>query len=298
MTRRQGTSSVESPARRENGETHMTRKTLKVAAMVVALALTAGCGDVNGPLVTVDGGWPWFWPDEPAYVAERNYSETAPVAGQAAVRVEAVNGTVHVVGQPGAASVAVSARLRVGSNASRRDAEEGASRLGILVADRGDAILVQTQQPAAGDGRQYLVDYTITVPGQLSVDVAQVNGHVSVLDVESSVLVEETNGNVAFSGVLDAARVRLANGSVDGTVTLRPGGEIVASAIHGDVRLRVPRSASARVAARVGFGTIDWEGLELQDVVRTSRSLTGTLGDGAGRIDLETFSGNVRLVGF
>jgi len=294
-----------SPARRGKGEILMFTRTriLLVAGMIVALALLAACGGVSGGDLIINTGawtgkWPWFWPDKANFIVDRDFSENVPVAGHSRIRLDAVNGEIVITGQPGATSVTVTAELIVGSNVSRLDAENGLNQLGVLVADQSDEIFVQTLQPNNMVGRQYIVNYTITVPNDLAVDVTQVNGHVTVLDIESSLFVEVENGNVHLSDIFGFATVNVDNGSVDGTVTLPPGGEIMFSVVNGDIDLRIPASTSAELSALVGFGAITWDNLDLLNVVHTNRSLTGTLGDGAGLIDLDTRNGNIDVTGF
>ncbi len=188
--------------------------------------------------------------------------------------------------------------MQVGSNVSQLDAETGLNQLGVLVADGSDEIFVQTLQPKNMDGRKYVVNYTINVPSDLAVDLTQVNGHVTVLDIESSLFVEVANGNVYLSDIFGVATVSVDNGKVDGTVTLPPGGEIMISTGIGDIDLRIPTSTSADLSALVGFGAITWDNLDLLNAVHTNESLTGTLGDGTGLIDLDTRNGNIDVTGF
>ena len=89
----------------------------------------------------------------------------------------------------------VTAELIVGSNVSRLDADTGLNQLDVIVADGSDEIFVQTQQPKTLDGRRYIVNYNITVPSDLAVDVTQDNGHVTVSDIESSLFVEVGRNN-------------------------------------------------------------------------------------------------------
>jgi hypothetical protein len=274
------------PARREKGEIHMFTRTrmLQVTGMVVALALLAACGG-GGITYTINAGtqsgkWPWFWPDKADYIVDGEFSRNVPVAGQSRIRLDSVNGEIVVTGQPDATSVTVAAELIVGSNVSLLDAEISLDRLKVLVTDRFDEISVQTVQPMKTEGRQYVVNYHITVPRDLSVEVTQVNGHVTVEDIEGSLF------------------VGLVNGSIDGTVTLPAGGEITLSTVNGDIDLRIPASTSAELSALVEFGAVTWDNLDLQNAVHLNRSLTGTLGGGAGLVELETGNGNIVVTGF
>jgi len=253
---------------------------LQVAATIAVLTLLASCGGGEVTYTINGGDWPWFWPDKPGFVVEKSFSKTVPVAGQGRIRLDAANGEITILGQPGAASVTVSAKIRVGSNVSRADAEDGLDRVEARAEALPGEILVQTLQPGTLDGRQYLVDYTILVPDDLAVEVAQVNGHVTVEDLGNSLL------------------VTVDNGSVYGTVTLPPGGEITLWVGIGDLDLRIPTSTSAELSARVGLGAITWDNLDFTNLIQTSRSLTGTLGAGTGLVDLDTGNGNIVVTGF
>jgi hypothetical protein len=269
--------------------------------MIVSLALLAACGGVSGGNFTINtntGEWPWFWPDKAKYIVDKDVSENVPVAGQSRIRLDAGNGEIVITGQPGATSVRVNAELRVGSNVSRLDAENGMNQLGVLVAEGSDEIFVQTVEPKNLVGRQFVVNYNITVPSGIAVDVTQDNGHVTVMDIESSLFVEVANGNVYMSDIFGFATVTVDHGSIDGTVTLPPGGEIMISTGIGDIDLRIPASTSAELSALVEFGAITWDNLDLLNVVHTNRSLTATLGDGTGLIDLDTRNGNIDVNGF
>jgi len=282
MMSARATANPRNPARREKGEIPMNGRTriLQVAMTIAVLALLAACGG-GGVNYTINGGeWPWFWPGRPNFVVGKNVSETVPVAGQGRIRIDAENGEIAITGQPGATSVTVYAVVRVGSNVSRADAEDGLDRVEARVEALPGEILIQTLQPATLDGRQYLVEYTVTVPDDLEVEVAQVNGHVTVDDLGNSLL------------------VTVENGSVYGSVTLPPGGEITLWAGNGDLDLRIPTSTSAELSARVGLGAITWNNLDFTNLVQTSRSLTGTLGAGTGLVDLDTGNGNIVVTGF
>jgi DUF4097 and DUF4098 domain-containing protein YvlB len=64
----------------------------------------------------------------------------------------------------------------------------------------------------------------------------------------------------------------------------------------GDVTLKVPPTVGAEVDLETGSGDIDLGGLTLQVRRIEQDHITGTLGDGKGRLSVETGSGDVRLV--
>lgn len=256
--------------------------------------LTACGGDVN---IGAGGNFPWPWPVDANVFAQKPFSQEVPVVAQLGLRLEGVNGEVQVAGQPGATSVKVTATLRVGAD-TLADAQAGLALLAVQVTDVPDEVVVRTAQPSNPQGRQYIVDYVVTLPDGLGVDVRQVNGHVTVSAVAGAVVVDQDNGNVILSALAGDANAHVDNGAIDATVSLPPGGVIGLSTVNGGINLRVPTSTSAALSAVVGTGTITWTGLTISGAIYTGSSLTGTLGGGAGVIDLGTGNGNIDLTGF
>jgi hypothetical protein len=142
------------------------------------------------------------------------------------------------------------------------------------------------------------------------------SGDVTASNVRGARLKLETgSGNITLTGA-DANELKVETGSGDVNVTGAKGDDLSfetgsgnvdvaltatfrSLAIEtgsGDVTLRVPPTIGAEVALDTGSGDIDLGGLTIQ--VRRMREdhITGTIGDGRGRLSIETGSGNVRLV--
>jgi len=278
----------------------MTRRTLlqRMSGIIFLLTLLTACGDGNGMNFTIErGNWPWPWPGNANAYANKSFSQSVPVTLQDSIRIDGINGEIEIIGQPGASAVMVAANLRVGSD-SFVDAQAGLDQLAVLVTDGPDEISIQTLQPQSSQGRQYRVDYTLTVPSDLVVDLNHVNGHVSIAGFDNPVEVDVVNGNVLLSNLFGGATVSVENGSVDATLSLPPGGEASLATVNGNLLLRIPSSTSAGLSASVDHGVISWSNLNLLNVLETNLSLTGTLGGGDGAIHLETTNGDIEVTGF
>ena len=151
------------------------------------------------------------------------------------------------------------------------------------------------------------------VKGSLLVDTG--SGDVRVSDVEGDVSLDTGSGTVTVDGVsgrdiridtgsggVTAARVRADDVNIDtgsGDVRLDLLSDLESLYVDtgsGDVTIDVPADLGAQVDIETGSGEID-----LQDVtVRTTRleqdHLRGEIGDGRGRMRIDTGSGGVRLV--
>lgn len=270
----------------------------RTVGVVSVLSLLTACGGGGGIDVNIEGNnWPWPWAGDADVYVDKTISEVVTVEDHIRIVLDTVNGEIKISGQPDAGSVIVTADLQVGSE-SFEDAQEGLDQLEVNVTDRSSEVFVETLHPRNTQGRQFVVDYDITVPIDLAVVVNNVNGHVSVEDIENAIYVDVQNGNVVLSNIFGDSTVTVVNGSVDGAISLPTNGEIRLSTVNGDLDLRIPRQTSAELSASVDNGTITWDNIDLMDTVHTNQSLTGTLGGGAGLIDLETLNGNIDVAGF
>ncbi|KPJ82911.1 MAG: hypothetical protein AMS19_06215 [Gemmatimonas sp. SG8_23] len=194
------------------------------------------------------------------------------------VQLEGINGRVTILGEEAAAVVSVRAERRVRSD-SRADAERFLDQVRAEVSENDGTLSVRTVQPQDTDGREVIIHYRVTLPDDLSVLVANVNGEVRVQDVAGDVV---------------AATV---NGAIECELNPSPGGRVALTTVNGSVALGVPAAVSAMLEADVVNGTITVTGLTLLDASTSARSVRGRLGDGDGLIDLGTTNGSISVQG-
>lgn len=132
------------------------------------------------------------------------------------------------------------------------------------------------------------------IEGDLSAETG--SGDIEITRAQGERLVVETgSGDVAVSG-LEAQELKIETGS--GTVTLelrRSPERLGVETGSGDVAITAPADLSAQVVMETGSGDIDTD-FPLA-VTRTGRDhVRGTIGDGRGRISVETGSGGIRLL--
>jgi DUF4097 and DUF4098 domain-containing protein YvlB len=129
-----------------------------------------------------------------------------------------------------------------------------------------------------------------------SVSVNTGSGDVTASAVRSSELSVETgSGNIQVTGLI-APHVKLEAGS--GAVAADLSGEVWEVSVEtgsGDVTLKVPPTLGAEVDIETSSGEIETD-FEVA-VTRHSRDhITGRIGDGSGKIEIETGSGGIKLV--
>lgn len=120
------------------------------------------------------------------------------------------------------------------------------------------------------------------------------NGTVTVTDVDGFVTLTSNNGTVESTGCTGIDGARTANGTVDiELLALRQ--DVDVSAANGSIEVAVPPALDADVELSAANGTVDVEGVELTDVDRTTRRLTGRLGEGGYRLRLSVANGSAEL---
>ena len=129
-----------------------------------------------------------------------------------------------------------------------------------------------------------------------SVSIHTGSGDVTASAVRSSELSVETgSGNIQVTSLI-APHVKLETGS--GSVAADLSGEVWEVSVEtgsGDVTLKVPPTLGAEVDIETSSGEIETD-FEVA-VTRHSRDhITGRIGDGSGKIDIETGSGGIKLV--
>lgn len=160
----------------------------------------------------------------------------------------------------------------------------------------GDVMLEATAgevhvESVSGDQRLKLTSNEVhaeSVSGEIDVDGA-IGDRVQLEAVSGALRLDSTG----------AAR-QVSAGVVSGEISLRtalqPGGRISAESLSGDLEVILPKGSSAKLEASSFTGTIRSEaGTVETEEHGPGSSLSTTLGSGDGRIELETFSGDLTV---
>jgi hypothetical protein len=261
-----------------------TAKTIPVVLLVCLLAL-ASCGD--------DGS---SRPPSNDFYAEQEFSIDIDVDGEESFRVEGISGSIEIAGAQGTDQVQVTGVRRVESD-TQEDADARLVGLTVKNTTDGTYILVKTNQPGNTEGRNYIVNYTVTVPNYLKVVVTSGAGEVTVQSVQNGVTVSNAVGPVSVTDIYGGLNLSAAAGSIDASVTMPLGENVLITTGTGDIELEIPQDTSARVSATAGVGSIVVSNLTIIGRVDEGNSITGTIGKGNGSITLVTSVGNITLTG-
>jgi hypothetical protein len=231
------------------------------------------------------------------FEAEDTFSLEVQVEDHSRLRLIAVTGEIEITGSAQATTVMISGTKRVRAT-SMEEAEQHLPELDVDVQDLVNEVFVMTMQPEDTQGRDYQVDYTITLPNTLEVQVNAVTGIITIASINNSISVSHVTGNVTLDEIEGSTSVELVTGVIDGTITLPLQGIINMRTVTGNIILNIPSGTSAEFSANVTTGDITLSNLTLQNKVETSRFLGGTLGNGEGTITLMIITGNINVSGF
>lgn len=274
----------------------LSTRSASMLLAVVCIGLLIGCsGDVGSPEFHISGSA--FNIKNQNFTAEKTITTEIPVESHVSVSIAAINGEVMVTGHHDVDIVLVTAHLIVGSD-SQADADRHLEDLDIQVTDGSDEILIQTVQPQHTDGRQYHVAYDIIVPYNFAVITTQVNGSIDIVDIENSIDAVNVNGDILLSNVVGGIVADVVNGAIAATVRLPVHATIDLITDNGSIELHIPRSTSAAFGASVGNGAINTSNIAFADGSQTNQSLTGTLGNGEGVIQLWAGNGDISIIGY
>jgi len=157
----------------------------------------------------------------------------------------------------------------------------------VSIRDAADRVSIDT-----GSGGVSLINFT---GSEVTVDTG--SGDVKLAAVLASGRVDVDTG----SGRVEIVDVRSPKVGVDtgsGRVFVSLGANIDDLSIDtgsGAVTVEAPASLDAEVRMETGSGGLEVDGFSLHDLSRDSGSLSGRIGNGRGRIVLETGSGRIRL---
>lgn len=262
---------------------------LVVALLFVSLTLFVSC---NNTVTQVDDNV-----SNTDFVATEAFHFSIAVQNQTMFSIAGINGNISISGVSNTDSVIITGQKSVGSE-SIADAQASLQNLEVIVQDLANEVAVETNQPDETGGRNYTVNYLISLPKHFMISAANVNGSVSVDSINNTVNTANVNGGIILTDIVGSSAVSLVNGQIEAKITLPLNGSINMATVNGSIELQIPISTSAELSAGLVNGNISTTNLMLQNPVITSTSLTGTLGNGEGTIALATVNGNINATGF
>jgi len=130
------------------------------------------------------------------------------------------------------------------------------------------------------------------------IDAITVSGLIEAQGLSGTVSFNSVSGSLALAGgSVRRLAARTVGGKVTADVALSPDGEVQISTVAGEVALRLPATTSAQVNLTSATGRVEaaFHGLDRADRP-VAKGLSGKLGDGSGRLSVNSVSGSVTLL--
>ena len=224
------------------------------------------------------------------------------VAPGQAVEIKGVNGAID-------ARPSTSGQVEVVAVRSGRRNDPG--EVTIEVVEHGGGVTICAVYPNPGgepnqclpgrDGRMRVrnndvkVHFTVRVPPGVAFTGRTVNGGVDAEGLGGNLVLATVNGSISFS-TTGHAEATTVNGGIRGSFGASDWADDLGfQTVNGSITLDLPDALSADVEASTVNGSIS---TDFPVTVRgrfSTRRLTGTIGDGGRRLELETVNGGISL---
>jgi hypothetical protein len=193
-------------------------------------------------------------------------------------------------------SIPQHASLDIESVSADVDVQQMAGRK-LAVSSVSGAVVVTASSPGEASFENVSGDTTLRITTR-SAKAESVSGDVKLQGgLNGEVSLESVSGNLDLTAqALDSLKVSTVSGDVNLRAALRPAGVIKAETLSGELLLSLPASTSAKLHAESFSGDIESAAGKVDSEEHgPGKSLDAVLGNGQGQINLESFSGDLRL---
>ncbi len=195
------------------------------------------------------------------------------------------------------------------------DAMEVAEQTRVSLESLGENLILKIKKPEHMINRSVSVSLDCVVPDRVDLKLGSHNGAVKITNITGQIDATTHNGRVTAKNISGGVKLKTHNGRVEceeisGDARLRThnGGvkvyysetaeslcDISIVTHNGSIELEAPQNYSAQVEASTHNGSINTD-LPITVTGKVSKSrLTGTIGDGQGKLYLETHNGSIKL---
>jgi hypothetical protein len=132
-----------------------------------------------------------------------------------------------------------------------------------------------------------------------SVDAKTVSGDLEARGIDGDITFDSVSGGLTLAGgTVGKLAAKTVSGQVTADIELRDGGGLKVTTVSGDVAVRVPASASARVDLKSTSGRVrsGFDGMSPAPGGRRPTVLSATIGSGSADLTLTSMTGDVTLL--
>lgn len=239
----------------------------------------------------------------------KKYTKTETVthqintAGKTKVKLDNVNGSITISRSKDSSSLTVKAHKEL--KVKKKYLDTPFDEIEIKMDTISSVISIATDITKKGEdgffkfniGRDQRVDYEISIPENMDIELENVNGNITSNDLKNDIKIDLVNGEVAIEKFIGRMECDITNGSFSGHIDSTRGIDI--NTINGSVTLFLNNYMNANVRAESVHGKITDENLKFMDIIKEKGMFKGKLGSGDSNTDIriETVNGKIKLYG-
>ena len=232
-----------------------------------------------------------------AYSASASFSYDFAQDHKNQVVINAINSTITLAGRSDLSSIKIWGE-RIVKSESEADAAHNLEKLETIITNAANELIIETKQPSDSDGREYLVNYHLTIPATWNASIKIINGTVDIDSLSGDIGLQMVNGEIQLQEISGNLSTKLTNGKVDCKMRLPQNGACQITAINAEIQLLIPQNTSAHFAVGVINGSVSVSNLNIQNVQQEFNFVNGTLGTGQGTIKVEAINGAISVRGY
>lgn len=185
------------------------------------------------------------------------------------------------------------------------DAKKALAELKVEMTPRDGGLTVRTIVPKQnsagiwdamfGNFNNATVQYDITVPRSMNLEVSNTNGRVHLAGVSGAIQIETTNGKIEVDRCAGSFDLETTNGAVEASlVAVDAQKPLKVETTNGHIEITLPASVRANVEASTTNGSIETQ-LPVATKSVDRHSLRGTVNGGGASVSLRTTNGGISI---
>jgi hypothetical protein len=128
---------------------------------------------------------------------------------------------------------------------------------------------------------------------QNDIECSTSNGAITIVDAEGDAELWTSNGAITVRNHHGELNAKTSNGAIDADVVLSKREDCILKTSNGVITLSIPDETSAMMEASTSNGKVEIEDLPITVIKMEKTGFKGKMGNGEGKIELETSNGNI-----
>lgn len=237
------------------------------------------------------------------YLKTKSEEHTISTLNKRKIKLENISGNVLIKQGSDSSQMIVEATKKV--KVRKKDLDEPFDEIEIRIDTDDDVIKITSQNHFNRrvtifkfiSENSASVDYEITVPAGIELDINNVNGNVTSDNLNNDLSLNLVNGKTDlsnYSGILECETV---NGSVNAEILSTNGVDV--NTVNGSITLNLNNYINAEIDAQTVNGKISDSNLIIKEIESKKRRFKGYLGSGTPEIMIKTrtVNGKIKFIG-